>query len=84
MYFPSNVKTTDQLRDHVRPLCNDWPRLRETYAVPWDCRSVMHCSYFGLPLYEVACNRDSAYSFAADGCVPHYQSDCPFYPLNTL
>ncbi|QDL56965.1 hypothetical protein QKQ66_gp071 [Dione juno nucleopolyhedrovirus] len=86
MYFPSNITTIPQLQDYIRPLCDNLPRRRETYPVPWNCREVIHCSYFGVPLWTVGCNvaDDNAYSFTADECVPHHQSDCPFYPLNIL
>ncbi|ABI13871.1 hypothetical protein AGNV_074 [Anticarsia gemmatalis nucleopolyhedrovirus] len=84
MYFPAEITTDEQLQDFVRPLCRSSGRA--TYAVPWDCRRLIHCNYFGIPLWTVSCNTlaNTAYSFVADDCVAHWRSDCPFYPLNTL
>ncbi|AWD33585.1 hypothetical protein [Antheraea proylei nucleopolyhedrovirus] len=84
MYFPADITTIEQLQNFVRPLCRS--SSRATYAVPWDCRQVIHCNYFGVPLWTVSCDMlaDNSYSFAADDCVEHWRSDCPFYPLNTL
>lgn len=85
MFFPSYVNNITTLINYLRPLCSSMDR--ETYAIPWDCNGRIYCNYFSLLFYEIPCTalgREGKYSFVSDGCVPEWQSDCPYYPLNIL
>jgi len=85
MFFPSYVNDITTLISYLRPLCSSMDRA--TFAIPWDCDGQIFCNYFSIPFYEIPCtgiNREGKYSFVSDGCVPEWQSDCPYYPLNIL
>lgn len=85
MFFPTYVNDIESLTTYLQPFCNSLNR--RTYAIPWDCYGRIYCNYFGIRFHQIPCNGPSLegkYSFVADGCVPEWQSDCPFYPLNIL
>jgi hypothetical protein len=85
MFFPTYVNDIESLTTYLQPFCNS--HNRRTYAIPWDCYGRIYCNYFGIRFHQIPCNGpglEGKYSFVADGCVPEWQSDCPFYPLNIL